>query len=45
VGDRADGRVEILSGLQPGDAIVLRSNRPLQPGTPIRPSILSEKPQ
>lgn len=45
VGDRADGRVEILSGLQPGDAIVLRSNRPLKPGTPIRPSILSEKPQ
>ena len=45
VGDRADGKVEILSGLQPGDAIVLRSNGPLKPGTPIRPSILSEKPQ
>ncbi|GAB4159340.1 MAG: efflux RND transporter periplasmic adaptor subunit [Cyanobacteria bacterium J069] len=42
VGDRANGRVEILSGLQPGEAYVLRSSRPLQEGESVRLSILSE---
>jgi HlyD family secretion protein len=41
VGDRADGKVEILSGLQPGESFIARSAKPLKSGEPVRLSILS----
>ncbi|BCL37213.1 RND transporter [Nostoc sp. MS1] len=43
LGKSADGKVEILSGLQPGERYVARSGRPLKNGEPVRLSILSEK--
>lgn len=42
VGARADGQVEILSGLEEGDRVVVRSEKPLQPGMRVRPSALSD---
>ncbi|MBD2365275.1 efflux RND transporter periplasmic adaptor subunit [Anabaena minutissima FACHB-250] len=45
LGKKADGKVEILSGLQPGDRYVVRSGRPLKDGETVRLSILSETPQ
>lgn len=42
VGDRANGQVEILSGINPGEALVVRSDRPLEDGQSVRLSILSE---
>lgn len=42
IGDRANGKVEILSGLQPGERFVARSARPLQDGDTVRLSVLSE---
>lgn len=42
VGDRVNGQVEILDGLEPGEAYVLRSNRPLQSGEQVQRSLLSE---
>ena len=45
VGDRASGKVEILSGLQPGERFVTRSAKPLKDGETVRVSILSKTPQ
>lgn len=42
-GDRNQDRVEILSGLAPGDAFVVQSDRPLTSGQAVRLSILSEQ--
>ncbi|WP_460194984.1 efflux RND transporter periplasmic adaptor subunit [Thermosynechococcus sp. FA-CM-4201] len=42
LGQRREGKVEILSGLNAGDRYVVRSGRPLRDGDKIRPSILSE---
>lgn len=42
LGDRADGRVQILAGLRPGDRYVLRSSGPLTNGDRVRLSALSD---
>ncbi|MGB7377013.1 MAG: efflux RND transporter periplasmic adaptor subunit [Rivularia sp. (in: cyanobacteria)] len=43
IGKKVDGKVEILSGLQPGEKFVARSGEPLKDGASVRLSILSEK--
>jgi multidrug efflux pump subunit AcrA (membrane-fusion protein) len=43
VGDRANGKAEILSGLQPKERFVVRSGKPLKDGEQVRLSVLSEK--
>lgn len=43
LGARANGQVEILSGLKPGERFISRSGKPLKEGTPVRLSVLSEK--
>jgi RND family efflux transporter MFP subunit len=45
LGEKADGKVEILSGLQAGDRYVVRSGKPLKDGETVRLSILSETPE
>lgn len=42
LGERGQNRVEILSGLEPGDSFVVQSDRPLTSEQPVRLSILSE---
>jgi HlyD family secretion protein len=43
LGDRADSKVEILSGLKPGERYVSRSGKPLKNGETVKLSILSEQ--
>ncbi len=43
IGKKVDGKVEIISGLQPGEKFVARSGEPLKDGASVRLSILSEK--
>lgn len=42
IGNKADGNVEILSGLKPGEKYVVRSSRPLKSGQAVVTSALSE---
>lgn len=44
LGERGNGKVEILSGLKQGEQFVSRSGKPLKNGEPVSLSILSEKP-
>ncbi|MEH2209257.1 efflux RND transporter periplasmic adaptor subunit [Nostoc sp.] len=43
LGQKADSKVEILSGLQAGERYVVRSGKPLKEGDTVSLSILSEK--
>jgi RND family efflux transporter MFP subunit len=45
LGEKADSKIEILSGLQPGESYVVRSGKPLKDGQDVRISIISEKPE
>jgi HlyD family secretion protein len=41
LGQQIDGKVQILSGLNPGERFVARASKPLKNGDPVRLSILS----
>ncbi|BAU09809.1 secretion protein HlyD [Leptolyngbya sp. NIES-3755] len=43
LGNRANGQVEILSGVNAGETIVVRSSGKLEAGAPVRLSILSQQ--
>ncbi|WP_353932804.1 efflux RND transporter periplasmic adaptor subunit [Okeanomitos corallinicola TIOX110] len=43
LGKKADDKVEILSGLQPGERYIVRSSKSLKDGETVKLSILSEK--
>ncbi|XGV95356.1 MAG: efflux RND transporter periplasmic adaptor subunit [Leptolyngbya sp. BL-A-14] len=43
LGEQADGNVQILAGLNPGDRYVARAGKPLKDGDSVRLSILSAK--
>ena len=45
IGSRENGKVEVRSGLKPGEAFVVRSSQPLKEGQPVQFSILSERGQ
>lgn len=45
LGEKANGKVEILSGLKPGEQFVARSGRPLKNGETVGISIISETAQ
>lgn len=42
IGEKTDGKVEIISGLKSGESFVVRSSKPLKDGDNVRVSIISD---